>query len=119
VADMRKVLGQDHSLLTRVEQWIGLRRRAQMMVMVLAALVLILGVRRSQWSVSDLSVWGLVRSLGAFVADTIAAAQWGVFALLVAMAVVYVINLAATRRMKHIFSAFWFRVRPNSKRPTA
>jgi len=119
VADMRKALGQDYSLLARVEPWIGLRRRAQMMVMVLAALVLILGVRRSQWSVSDLSVWGLVRSLGAFVADTIAAAQWGVFALLVAVAVVYVINLAATRQMKHIFSAFWFRVRPNSKRPTA
>ena len=119
VADMRKALGQDYSLLVRVAPWIGLRRRAQMMVIVLAALVLILGVRQSQWSVSDLSVWGLVRSLGAFVADTIAAAQWGVFALLVAVAVVYVINLAATRRMKHIFSTFWFRVRPNSKRPTA
>jgi hypothetical protein len=111
VAEMRKALGQDHSLLTRVKAWIALRRWAQFTVMALTALVLVLAVRGGQWSASDLSVWGLVWGLGAFVVDAIVTARWWVLVLLAAMGLVYVINLAATRRMKHIFSTFWFRVR--------
>lgn len=111
-AQLKKDLERDRSLLDRVKGLIALRRWTQRTVMTLAAMVLVMALYRGTWSLFDLSPSGLVRGLTTFVISAVKAAQWWVVALLVAMALAYAINLAATRRMKHRSSTFWFQVRP-------
>jgi uncharacterized protein (DUF2235 family) len=101
----------DSSLLDRVRAWIGLRRATQGLVIVLAIVVLGMALRQGSLSAFDLSLWGLLRGVVTFISDAVAGARWWVLALLAAMLVAYVINWAATRKMKTKFSTFWFSVR--------
>jgi hypothetical protein len=101
----------DSSLLDRVRAWIGLRRATQGLVIVLAIVVLGMALRQGSLSAFDLSLWGLLRGVVTFISDAVTGARWWVLALLAAMLVAYVINWAATRKMKTKFSTFWFSVR--------
>jgi len=113
VQKMRKHLGEHSSLLDSVRGLIRLRRATQFLVIGIAVLVTIIALRHAQWSLSELSAWGLILAVGAFVVDALAGARWWVAVLILAMAVAYGVNWAATRRMKGIFSTLWFRIRPH------
>ena len=109
---VRKQLGEHSSMLESVRGLIMLRRATQWIVIGLAILITIMALRDAQWSLSEWSAWGLLRAVGSFVRDAVASARWWIAALLVTMLAAYGSNWLATRRMKHVFSTFWFRVRP-------
>jgi hypothetical protein len=113
ITRMRAALRGQSSLLDSVRGLIRLRWATQLFVIGLAVWVTILAMYYAEWSLSECSAWDLVRAVGSFVVDAVTSARWWVAALLLAMLAAYGINWLATRRMKGIFSTFWFHVRPH------
>lgn len=116
VQRMTQALTGVSSPLDRVRWEIWLRRASQFVVIVLALLVLVMalwsGVRAKGLRVllGLGSVSGVLELVKTFVVEAIHGAFWWVVMLLIAMALAYGIGWLASRRMRRVFSGFWFRV---------
>lgn len=114
---MRASLGQDTSLLDRVQRWIAVRTWSHRAVMTAALVVAVLilwdALRAPTWSWSAVaSVEGLGGLAVSFVSAAFQAGRWHVLGLLAVMAVAYVVSWRASVRTRRVFSEFWFQVRP-------
>jgi uncharacterized protein (DUF2235 family) len=110
---MRTELGPRSSVLDSVRSLIVLRRVAYVVVMGVALLVIVMTLANAKWHLSEVSITGLLTAVGRFVFHAITGARWWIIGLLLAMLGAYVANWLLTRKMKHIYSTFWFRVRPH------
>jgi hypothetical protein len=117
-ADMQSALRQDSSLLDRVRGFILAREVSQYAVLIVTVIVLSLavwaglkGATLESW-LDLLSLTGLAKLVGGFIVSAARAARWGVIWLVVAAAGAYLLGWFASRRMKHVFSEFWYDARP-------
>lgn len=122
LGDMQSALGHDSSLLERVRGLILAREISQYAVVILSVVVLALALKAglggaAEWAKPEpwldlFSPMGLLKLVGGFLVSAARGARWGVIWLLAAAAGAYLFGWFAARRMKRVFSEFWYAVRP-------
>jgi uncharacterized protein (DUF2235 family) len=115
---MQAALGRDSSLLDRVRRLVRVRKWSQHAIMVASAifvgLTLIDGSRGATFEswLDLLSLHGLASLVGSFLGSAVRGGRWRDLTCVATILIAYVIGWRAAKRMKRVFSEFWYQVIP-------
>jgi hypothetical protein len=114
---MQAALHSDTSLLDRVRGLVRTREISQYVVLALTVIVVALAAwsgftgATGDGSLDWLSMQGLVTLVAGFLLAAIRGARWSILLLVVAGVLAYLLNWLVGKRIRRVFSEFWYAVR--------